>query len=385
MYNFDELVDRRNTNSVKYDYAREMGKPANAIPLWIADMDFKVPEEVEEALMKCAEHAVYGYTDTKDDYNHAVMGWFLSNFGFRSEPDWIIKTPSILYAMAMAIRAFTDEGDSVLLQKPIYHSFEPIITRNDRKLINNPLIYENGKYYIDFDDFERKIRDENVKIFILCSPHNPVARVWTADELYKMGQICLKYGCIVISDEIHCDIVYNGLKHHMFTNVCRDFAQNAIICTAPSKTFNLAGLQCSNIFIPNEALRVKFTHEMDKLGHNRLNIMGLAACKSAYLHGGSWLAHLKKHLQSNIRLIQKFLADTTKVKMIEPEATYLMWLDFTAFNLPHQELDEMLLNAGLWLSSGISFGEEGAGFFRMNIACPTDTLKAALNNLKKVL
>ena len=386
-YNFDEMVNRANTNSLKYDYAKEMGKPESAIPLWVADMDFKAPKEVTEALIKSANHSVFGYTVTKDDYNQAVQNWFAGNFGFETKSKWLVKTPGVVNALAMAVRAFTQKGDSIIVQRPVYHPFENVITVNNRKVVDNSLIYKNGGYHIDLEDFERKITENDVRMFILCSPHNPVSRVWTPEELYQMGKICLRYNCLVVSDEIHCDIVFEGHTHHVFSTIHESFLENCVICTAPSKTFNLAGLQNSNIFIPNEQLRKKFTDEKSRSGSGQLNTMGLVACQAAYEHGHDWLTQLRRYLQDNLEFMKKFFAENIpQVKIVEPEGTYLIWLDFNELGLSQEKLDDMLSNqAQVWFSSGTIFGPQGTGFQRVNIACSRKTLETALMRVRNTI
>ncbi|MCL1988305.1 MAG: pyridoxal phosphate-dependent aminotransferase [Firmicutes bacterium] len=386
-YNFDEIIERKNTDSLKYDYAEEMHKPADLLPLWVADMDFRIPPEATAEIQKSVDHAIYGYTITKDDYLQVVQSWFYNNFDFQTQKEWLVKTPGIVFALATAVKAFTAENDAILIQKPVYYPFDSVIVNNNRKLINNPLQYKNGKYYINFEDFEQKIAENKVKMFILCSPHNPVSRVWTTDELYNMGKICQKYDCIVVSDEIHCDIVFEGFKHTVFSNVSTDFLQNCVICTAPSKTFNLAGLQVSNIFIPNERLRKSFIQEIAKTGYSQHNTLGLTACKAVYRHGKEWRNQLMQYLQSNVDFIQNFLSQNLpQIKMVQPEGTYLIWLDFTALEFDHQQIDEILLQkAKIWLSSGVTFGKEGKGFQRINIACPQQQLQTAFERLQKSL
>ena len=376
-YNFDEVIDRRGTNSLKYDYAVELGKPEAAMPLWVADMDFQIPPEATEALMECVRHAIYGYTITKDDYDRAVINWFADHFGYEGKAQWIVKTPGVVFALAMAVRAYTSENDAVMIQMPVYYPFERVITTNNRKTINNPLVYNNAKYSMDFEDFERKISENNVKIFILCSPHNPVGRVWTRDELSQVEKICKRHGCLIVSDEIHCDITYPKHIHHVFEAA-------DIICTAPSKTFNLAGLQCSNIFIPNEQLRQKFEAEVMKSGYPYLNTLSTLACKVVYEQGGEWLAELRKYLRGNFEFMKGFLTEKIpQIKIIEPEGTYLVWLDFSGFGLANKEMDEILLKrSGVWLSDGAIYGAEGEGFWRMNIACPRSTLRQALEKIE---
>ena len=386
-YNFDNIINRRGTDSYKYDNAKARGKPESAIPLWVAEMDFQIPQEATEAILKCANHGIYGYTLTMEDYDRAVQYWFARYFGFESKSEWIVKTPGVVFALAMAVRAFTNKNDSVMIQMPVYNPFAHVIKANDRKVINNALVYkEQGVYQIDFDDFQKKIVENNVKMFILCSPHNPVGRVWTIEELQMIGKICKQYDCLVISDEIHCDLTYEGHVHRVFSTVCDN---NSVICTAPSKTFNLAGLQVSNIFISDEELRRKFVAEVAKSGYSQLNTMGVAACKAVYQHGHDWLAELHQYLQGNLQVVRDAVktmgVNTKKVKMVEPEGTYLVWLDFSAFGLPHVEVENRLLNdAGVWLGSGMDFGLGGEGFWRMNIACPRQVLKTALDHMGRV-
>jgi len=385
-YNFDEIINRTNTNSEKHDGAKKMGKPESAIPLWVADMDFKTPKEVTEALIKAANHSIFGYTFTDRHYDHAVQNWFASHFGFETKSDWLVKVPGVINALAMAVRAFTQKGDSILIQRPVYHPFKNIIEINNRKVVDNPLLYKNGKYHVDFEDFEQKIIENNIRMFILCSPHNPVSRVWTQEELYQMGKICLRHKCLVVSDEIHCDIVFKGHTHRVFATVHESFLENTMICTAPSKTFNLASLQNSNIFIPNLLLRKQLTTEKSKSGYGQPNVMGLVACQAAYEHGLDWLLQLREYLQGNFEFMKQFFAENIpQVKVIEPEGTYLIWVDFNALGLSHEQLDDLLLNqAKVWFSSGTIFGPQGAGFQRVNIACPRKTLETALKRVGSV-
>ncbi len=386
-YNFDEIIERKNTNSLKYDFAIARGMPLDAIPLWVADMDFRVPNEVTQALIKSANHGIFGYTEVNDEYFEAVKNWFLSGFSFEIKRQWLVKTPGIVFAIAMAIRAFTEKGDSVLIQKPVYYPFSEVISDNDRRLINSPLVYRDGKYNIDFEDFEHKIFENNIKLFILCSPHNPVGRVWTRDELTQIGEICLKHRCLVVSDEIHCDFVYEGHKHHVFGSISHEILDNSIICTAPSKTFNLAGLQVSNIFIANKNIRDKYKKELDKTGYSQLNTMGLLACQGAYQYGGEWLSQLLEYLRENITFVRNFLNERLpQIKIVEPEGTYLVWLDCKSLELSQKELDDMIVNnARLWLDSGMMFGNEGEGFQRINIACPKSVLERAMLQLEKAI
>lgn len=385
IYDFDKATDRKNTNSLKYDFASERGKREDLLPFWVADMDFQTPPHVIEALVKSANHGIFGYSDVKESYFEATRDWFINYFGYETRREWLVKTPGVVFALAAAVRAFTDEGDGVLIQRPVYYPFSGVILDNNRKIVNNPLVYENGGYHIDFEDFEKKIRDNKVRLFLLCSPHNPVGRAWTPPELKAMGDICLKYGVKVISDEIHCDFVFEPYKHSVFSTVSADFAEISVICTAPSKTFNLAGLQVSNIFIQNKILREALISECRKTGYSQLNSMGLAACESAYRYGGEWLRQLKIYLRGNIKLVEDF-CERIGIRLIPVQGTYLVWFDFSRLGMSDREIDLLIENkAGLWLDSGLMFGREGAGFQRMNIACPRAFLEEALTRLEKNL
>lgn len=386
-YNFDQIVNRMGTNSIKYDFAVERGMPADVLPLWVADMDFPTAPAITEALVKVAEHGIYGYSDTKKDYFDAVYHWYRNRFQWETKGEWLIKTPGIVFAIAAAVRALTKEGDAVIIQQPVYYPFSHVIVKNNRKLINNPLVYENGTYHIDFDDFEEKLIKHQVKLFILCSPHNPVGRVWSKEELTKLGDLCMKHKVTVIADEIHSDFTYPGNRHTVFANIKEEFLENSIICTAPSKTFNLAGLQVSNLFVANKELRKKIRDEIERTGYSQLNTMGLIACQAAYEKGAAWLEELKDYLKGNLDFLRSFLKENIpQITLVEPEGTYLVWLDCKALNLNEKELENLIVNkAKLWLDRGTMFGEEGSGFQRVNIACPRATLEKALIQLAEAV
>jgi cystathionine beta-lyase len=386
-YDFNDTVDRRNTNSLKYDFAVERGKPADLLPLWVADMDFKTPREVLDAMQQTLSHGIFGYSEAKGDYFDAVHDWFYKYFDWDTKESWMIKTPGVVYAIAQAVKAFTKEREGVMLQQPVYYPFYEAIILNNRRLVINTLICRDNRYWIDFEDFEQKIISENVRLLILCSPHNPVGRVWTKEELTRLGDICLKHRVIVVSDEIHCDFTYPGFKHTIFASLREEFARNSIICTAPSKTFNLAGLQVSNIFIKNDELRKKFKTELDKTGYSQLNTFGLVACKAAYLHGDAWLQELKAYLYDNLGFVREYLRENIPaVKLVEPEGTYLVWLDFRSLGLTRKEMGQLIIHkAKLWLDPGHIFGSAGEGFERINIACPREVLGKALEQLKNAL
>lgn len=384
---FDEIIERRNTNSLKYDFGMERKGRDDLLPLWIADMDFRLPDEILDDLRKAVSHGIYGYSEAKDNYFNPLHDWFADHFNWDVKKDWLVKTPGVVYAIALAIKEFTKEGDAVMLQQPVYYPFSECILDNNRRLINNQLAYENGRYTIDFEDFESKIINENVKLFLLCSPHNPVGRVWTKDELTRIGSICLKHNVIVLSDEIHCDFTYPGHTHTVFASIEEDFARNSIICTSPGKTFNMAGLQISNIFIPDETLRKKFLHQLNASGYSQLNTIGLVACQAAYSHGANWLNELKTYLKGNLDYARAFIHEQLpEIRLIEPEGTYLIWLDCSGLGLSYKELEELVTDkAGLWLDGGIIFGKETALFERINIACPRSILEQALTNLEQAI
>lgn len=386
-YNFDEEIDRRNTNCLKYDFAVERGKQEGILPLWVADMDFRTAPEIIDALVKEAQHGIFGYSEVKEDYFEALHQWFLTHFNWKIRKEWLVKTPGVVFTIAAAIRAFTEEGDGVLLCQPVYYPFMECILDNGRKLVNSQLVYEDGKYSIDFEDFEKKIIENHVKLFLLCSPHNPVGRVWSREELTRVGDICLKHQVVVLSDEIHCDFTYEGYTHTPFASISEEFAGNSVVCTAPSKTFNLAGLQVSNIFIPDEKKRKLFIKAVDAAGYSQLNVMGLVAAKAAYTYGEEWLCELKEYLKGNLAFVREFLRENLpQIKLVEPQGTYLIWLDCSGLSLTLGELEELVSKkANLWLDGGFIFGKETEQFQRINIACTRKTLRQALCQLKAAI
>ena len=384
---FDQVIDRRNTNSVKYDFAKECGMPEDVLPLWVADMDFRVPEAVSRRLAEISSFGIYGYSNSRDDYFAAVQKWYTTHFQWEPRREWLIKTPGVVFAIAAAIRAFTKQGEGVLIQQPVYYPFRNTILANDRECVNSPLVLEDGRYRMDLADMEQKIREKNVRLMILCSPHNPVGRVWTREELMAVGDLCEKYDVIVVSDEIHSDFTYDGNTHTIFPSISQQLADRTILCTAPSKTFNLAGLQVSNIFVPSQKLRRAMRRAIDQTGYGNLNMMGLAACQAAYEKGAEWLAELKEYLAENLDYLrQRVEQDLPGIRLIEPEGTYLVWLDLRELDLTEEEQRKLIVeDAKLWLDTGSMFGAEGAGFERINIACPRKTLAEAMDRLAGAL
>lgn len=366
-YNFDEVTSRQNTGCLKYDFAVQRGRPADVLPFWVADMDFPIAREIQEALLERCQHAIFGYSESDDAYFAAVHDWYAKHFGWETQQEWLTKTPGVVFALAAAVRAFTKPGDGVL--------------------INSPLVLKGGKYSIDFADLEKKIVEHKVKLYILCSPHNPVGRVWSREELLKLGDICLAHNVLIISDEIHSDFVWGDNKHTVFASLGADYAQNCVVCTAPSKTFNIAGLQVSNIFIPNAKLRRAFQHEVAAAGYSQLNTLGLVACEAAYRYGEDWLAQVKAYIEANINFLNTYLAENLpQLKLLAPQGTYLVWLDCSALGLTVEEREQWLLHkAHLWLDGGGIFGPEGQSFKRINVACPRSTLLQGLEQLKRAV
>ena len=382
-YNFNTVTDRHGTNAVKYDLAVARGKPADVLSLWVADMDFPTAPEVLDALHERVSHGIFGYSTPDDRFYEAVIKWQKTEHSFDVERRWIVTTPGVVFGIVSAIRAFTEEGDAVLIQTPVYYPFKNMILANNRKLVTSSLFEKDGKWQIDFDDFEKKITENDVKLFILCSPHNPVSRVWTREELERMSQICLKHNVLVFSDEIHNDFVFEPHKHTVYSTLSKEAAENSIVATSASKTFNLAGLQFSVMFIQNPQIRAKFSDARNATGYDEPNLMGLAATQAAYEHGKEWLTALKKHLASNRDFVRTFVKEKLpKARLIEPEGTYLLWLDFSAYGYSDSELDDLIVNkAKVWLDRGTMFGSEGDNYQRINIATPRALLQEALERI----
>lgn len=383
--NFDEQINRKNTDCLKFDFAVRRGKPEDVLPLWVADMDFKTSSLILEEIQKRVEHGVFGYTETGDKYFNAVSGWLKRHHNLEIKQNWIVKTPGVVYALAMAVKAYTKEGDAVLIQQPVYYPFTEVVKDNNRKLVSSDLVLsEDGKYHIDFEDFENKIREHDVKLFLLCSPHNPVGRVWTVEELKRIAEICLRYEVIVVSDEIHEDFTFDGYTHTPLVNADERIREWCITATSPAKTFNLAGLQISNIIISNAKLRHAFKKEIAATGYSQLNTMGIVACEAAYNYGEQWYTELRKYLESNLEFVRAYLkTELPEIKLIEPEGTYLIWLDFRSLGLSEEEREDLIVNkAKLWLDSGAIFGAVGEGFERINIATNKVVLKEALDCIR---
>ena len=384
IYNFDEIVDRKNIGSIKYDIIKKNNEPDDLIPLWIADMDFKSCIEIDDAIKKAAERGTYGYTDYGDEYYNTVIKWLKTNHDIDVEKENLVCTPGVIVALSLGVRALTSERDSVIIMSPVYNPFREVVKNNNRNLIESNLIIENNKYYIDFEDFENKIKSGKVKLFILCNPHNPVGRVWTIEELKRIVEICEKYNVKILSDEIHFDFIWENNKHISLYKISQYAKDNSCICTAPSKTFNIAGLQDSNIIIFNDGLKAKYVNEYNKFGYHRISQFAQLATIAAYKYGDSWLKEVKDYIYSNIIYVKKYLNDNIEnIKLIDIEGTYLLWLDFRKYNLKEEELIKKLIyDAKVHLDNGLKFGAEG--FMRMNVATSRKNIETALNNMKKV-
>ena len=385
--NFDEIVNRRGTDCLKYDFAVRRGMPEDVLPLWVADMDFKTTSYVEDAVIERTKHGIFGYSESGEEYFKAVAGWMQRHHNWEIRPEWLIKTPGVVFALAMAVKAFTEKGDSVLIQQPVYYPFSEVIRDNGRVVVSNDLyLGEDNRYHIDLADFEKKIVEYYVKLFLLCSPHNPTGRVFTKEELTAMGDLCVKHGVKVVSDEIHNDFVFQG-EHTVFASVKKEYEEISVICTSPSKTFNLASMLISNIFIPNRELRQRFRHEVDAAGISQLSVLGLVAAKAAYGQGDKWYEQMMSYVGENIRYVKEYVKENLPgVTVIDGEGTYLLWLDSRGCGLGPEELDHRIIyEAKLWLDSGKIFGGTGAGFQRINVAAPRAILTECLERIRKIL
>ena len=385
-YDFETVIRREKAGSGKWNEIKQtLGFfPENVIPFSVADMEFTMVPEVREGLKKFLDEGVMGYANMTDEYREAVVSWMERRHSWKIRPEWIRDTPGVINAFFTAVKAFTKPGEGVMLMTPVYYPMYAAASRHDRVLVDNPLIRDGDTYHIDFEDFERKAADPNTKLLILCSPHNPSGRVWTREELERIGRICLDNQVLVVSDEIHCDLLSPGYRHIPFGSLGEEFAMHSIICTAPSKTFNLAGLQTANVIIPNEELRNTFYKEQQKDdGNPKCNILGLEGCRLAYTHGEAWLEACLKVIDANRHLITDFLArEFPRVQVMRLEGTYLLWMDFSPLGIECHELARILKEeAYLFLDEGFIFGDAGAGFERWNLAAPTKYVEEALERL----
>ncbi|HPJ63328.1 PatB family C-S lyase [Lentimicrobium sp.] len=385
-YNFDEIIDRGNTACVKYDLRKFFFGNNEVIPMWVADMDFRTPDFVMDAIRKRAAHEVLGYSIRTDSYFDALTAWIQRRHHWRTEREWIAFSPGIVPAVNMAVLAFTLRRDKVIIQPPVYFPFFDAVKNHNRKLVYNQLIMENGRYRMNYENLEQLCRD-GARMLILSNPHNPAGNAWRADELQRMADICLKYNVLMISDEIHCDLVNRGYKHTVLASLSPEIAANTVTMVAPSKTFNLAGMATSSVIISNPSLMKRFRKVLDGLHIEMGNLFGNVAAEAAYMHGDAWLEQLLDYIDGNIHTLIEF-AEThlPQVKVIRPEATYMAWLDFSQTGMSDAELKKFAIEeAGLGLNEGTQFGPGGDGYMRMNLACPRPVLMKALKQLKHAL
>lgn len=384
VYDFSVEIPRENTSAIKLDKRKAVFGNENVIPMWVADMDFATPPFIVEKLQKRLQHPILGYTLQDGEYNNLIASWLKKRFNWNIDTSWLGFCPGIVAGLNHAVQAYTKPGDNVLIQTPVYHPFYHAIKQNGRNLLSNPLELVNGKYTINFHDFEEKLK-MGVKLFVLCSPHNPVGRVWTKEELTKMANLCLKYNALIVSDEIHGDLVFNPNKHTPLASISPEIANKTITFGSASKTFNIAGLATAWLAISNPMLLKKYNLQAERNGTWHGNIFGFEATKAAYSdQGEEWLSQLLTYLWSNYNLVKNFLeTELPKIKLIELEGTYLLWLDFREYNLPNDKLVELLVSkAEVGFNPGDMFGVEGSGFQRMNIACSTKTVQTVLDRLK---
>ena len=386
MFDFDTIIDRTGTESMKWVHPRrDLGAP-DAIPMWVADMDFASPPAVIEALERRVRHGVFGYPETPPSFFEAAAGWLRRRHGWAVDPGWLALTPGVVPALNVIVRAFTRPGDPVIVQPPVYHPFFYAIENNGRRVVRNPLRFDGARATMDLEDLRTKI-DAPGRLLILCSPHNPVGRVWTRPELEALGRLAVERDLVVVSDEIHHDLVYRGHRHHVFAALAPELAQQTITCIAPSKTFNIAGLSTAAAVFPNADLKKAFEDEMERSGFDLGNALGIVAFEAAYRHGESWLEELLAYLEDNVALIERFVAERLPgLRFIRPEGTYLALIDARGLGLPPEALNDFFLRqAGVYFSDGRMFGEEAAGFVRVNFGCPRAVLLEALERIERAV
>jgi len=381
MYDFNKVVNRESTANIKYDLRAKFFGNEDVLPMWVADMDFETPDFIRDAVIKRVQHPIYGYSFRPESYYQSIVDWVKKRHDWAIDTDWIVYTPGIVPALNFSTLVFTDIGDEIIVQPPVYFPFFSAVTDNKRVQLNNKLQLKNGKYLIDFDDFERKA--QKAKMFFLSSPHNPTGRVWTKDELLHLGEICVRNNVIIISDEIHNDLILPGYKHIPLASLSSEIADITVTCIAPSKTFNIAGLATSSVIISNKILRDKFENIIARYHLSLGNVFGAIASEAGYRHGANWVDELMHYVKKNFEEVEQALLSTNgKIKLIQPEATYLAWLDFSETGYNDKQIKDILINkAGLGFSHGPVFGDGGQGFQRMNLATPRSLVVEAMERL----
>jgi len=385
-YNFDKIIPRENTNCVKYDLRKALFGTEEVIPLWVADMDFETPDFIREAIIKRASHPIYGYTFRSDTFSNSVVEWMEKRHYWNIQKEWVSFSPGVVPALNMAVLTYTNPGDKVIVQPPVYFPFFTAVKNHGRELVYNQLIEKDGHYEMDFEDLENKI-DDKTKLLLLCHPHNPVGRLWSKPELEKLVEICANHNILIISDEIHSDLMLNGNVHIPLASLSEKAADISLTCIAPSKTFNLAGLGTSALIIPNEALKKEYVKTLDNLHVGMGNLFGIVSMEAAYNQGEEWLEQLLSYLSDNHTILCDFIsARIPKIKVIKAEATYLIWLDCRELGFSNKELKSFMIEkAGIGLNDGSTFGPGGDGFQRINIALPREILVQALEKLEKAI
>ncbi len=378
-FDFDRIIDRSNTASYKWDQSEKLFGSRDILPFWVADMDFQAPPAVVEAITARAEQGIYGYTIRPQSYYDAIIGWQKRRHGWDVEQEWISSSPGVVTALSILVDTLTEPGDKVVLQAPVYYPFYDVIKMNGREVVNNPLVLQDNRYEMDLKQLE-SVLDGKVKMLLLCNPHNPGGRVWTREELQALGELCLKHNVIVVSDEIHGDLVYKGHQHIPFPSISAAFAEQSIVCTAPSKTFNLPGLQESTVIIPNSRYRTLYNRKLKALSIHMQSFFGETAVESCYNKGEEWLEQLLVYLSGNLVFLTRYFeTHLPEVKVMQPEGTYLVWLDCSNISRDPEQLKRLMFReAKVAFSEGSVFGEEGAGFLRVNIACPRALLAQGL-------
>jgi len=383
IYNFDEIINREGTGCVKSDLRKEVFGKSDVLPLWVADMDFKTPDFIINALKERLEHEIIGYSFRTSSYNNSIVEWQMKRHQWKIRKDWLSFAPGVVTGLALAVESFSSPGDEVILQPPVYPPFFNVILNNGRKVVENPLKKIDGRYAFDLEDLKNKITP-STKMLILCNPHNPGGMVWKRQELVDLANICLENKIMMVSDEIHSDIVYKGNKHIPFASLSKDIADHCAVFMAPSKTFNVAGLSTAYVIIPDVRLLGIYKNTLNREGLSLGNVMGNVALESAYRNGEDWLEQLLDYLQDNISFIDRYLKENLpKVIMMKPEATFLAWLDFSAFNLSDEEIKQRIINSGVGLNPGIEFGKQGSGYMRLNFGCPRSVIEEALIRIAK--
>lgn len=383
-YNFDEIVDRRGTDCLKYDFGMKRKGRDDLLPMWVADMDFRLPEKILAELHKRVDHGIFGYTDPLDDYFDALNRWYSTRYGFTVDPEWVTLGACLVYAIHVSIQAFTAPGDGVMVMQPVYYPFSEAVRSNGRKLVNCQLRYEDGRYSIDFEALERKLREEKIKALIFCSPHNPVGRVWTEEEVVKVADLCLANDVILMVDEIHSDFVFPGHSFFSCMRLDEKYRKNLAFYSSPGKTFNIAGLQSASIIIPDETLRAKYRQANRAAGYSQANVMGQAGLIACYNLGADWVDELVAYIYGNVQYAKAFIAENLpRARVVDPEGTYLLWVDFSGYGISSEELEHRILDeAKLWLDAGAIFGPETALFERFNLAAPRSVVEEAMRRLK---